>query len=1365
MTLSADQRGVFEEAARGYPYPVAVACRRFLDSPAKDEWQEWERLSRDVLPAVLQYLSHLLLSDLVATERKPPRLFHRIESILSRPLTGHYVGFLRDTAVYYRDENLVCAVPELISFVLAADADCSLTGDGKPLLGTLVDYRNLWAHGRPENAKVTAEIVEVIRRLTTRFLEEVRFLTRYPLQLGDGPALMGSHLPELPTESMPLIVITAGAVSLRPLLLKLKGSDLAQLDEADLSGMRLGYRGSSGYTRLQKKDLKSGDGAKLFEEMKALVSRVRAVGAVLESPDWTTFNERSAVVTDRVLALYEDGRKYVPRWYVPRPGWHGPEGSFRKFLDSDRSLLAISGVQGTGKSALAANLAAEAREAGHAVLFINAQRFTFADVSWTGTPYPAYFASLLHYSSPFDRAAFARIVKTAEPGKQVVLFIDAINEVDGIEAKWNRFRAMELLLEWLVSIAQPGLRVVLSFRVDAYEEYEYLQAEELPPTLGSIAYPGNHPTQPWVIELEPFDEAQAEALFHHLQKEPQFGMAPAMSWEEIRNGLGPRLTEFTENPLLFGTLLRLHHRATRVQAGGRDEMLQRYTMGLTGAAELASRPPLRRALGYLRNGNLTPKERLLAVFVEKIARQGALAVLPHELSRKQKLDRRLLETLNEPTDPTLTDLKDGGLLQQEMLSDPGAPEGASRIAFVAELLALAMEQVSAKVRRVARVRDNALMVIMIGALCGFSVVMFRVATVALMSRLNSRGIPGDLLQAALTTVSRPAYPVLLFAAFVCLSLYLLVDALSSRGYRGWSELGHFAYFIDRTADATYGRVLDEAVWPTVGAAWLVTAVCMAADRLELAVWSLTGILAMAIAFTVRWQTQAGNRARIATGLYRVAPRSRLQYATKVKAALAGDLKRSSNLRIIGAVCAWAGIMLGILYIQSSRWHPADESPARSLLEAILAGAGAAASDTTRWATRKVLPATVGGLAAAGLGLAWLQHRGKRVAIRAYDDPRTLRNVMSPQQLRRRLGTMLLLCWSTAVGIGLIHMVLRARRLDLTWLRERGLSAVRIGLDGRLHPVRLDLSGLTLSVQDLERIYRVFTLEELVLPDSVHTPIDLRQFGNLFELTAPAAAVGRWQGADVSGMTLSGLTARPGRGVAAKVKRIALRNSAVSGVELSGMFPRLTRLAVDEPSARAIGSPPDLGINGIVTVTGEQPARLEWMTPDWSRYIVYINAPVDEASQHLDTPERLWLTADRLEPAILLQCAKVRWLMLRLDRVPDRGWVRSLRESIEAGVPDLRTLELVSLDPAGRVRTFLGGMDFAGRIRTYRGASGRPAILEMLRRYEEDPELIFREDRSSVPSAEVPNRKVSGCREPESAFPEARSSEVGWRSGS
>lgn len=163
------------------------------------------------------------------------------------------------------------------------------------------------------------------------------------------------------------------------------------------------------------------------------------------------------------------------------------------------------------------------------------------------------------------------MAKTAPKGKRVVLFIDAINEVDGIETKWNRFRAMELMLEWIADVAQPSLKVVLSFRLDAYEEFGYLERDELPANLDEIAWPGTNPRKRWVTDLEPFDQGRARGLYEKLQEQPQYGMAPAMTWEVIQGGLGEKTAEFTSNPLLFLVFLMSHNMATEVATRDQDE--------------------------------------------------------------------------------------------------------------------------------------------------------------------------------------------------------------------------------------------------------------------------------------------------------------------------------------------------------------------------------------------------------------------------------------------------------------------------------------------------------------------------------------------------------------------------------------------------------------------------------------------------------------------------------------------------------------------------------------------------------------------------------------------------------------------------
>jgi hypothetical protein len=1103
---------------------------------------------------------------------------------------------------------------------------------------------------------------------------------------------------------MPLVVITAGAVSLRPLLLKLKGADLALLDEADLSGMRLGYRGSSGYTRLQKKDLKSGDGAKLFEEMKALVSRVRAVDAMLESPDWTTFNERSAVVTDRVLALYEETRKYVPRWYVPRPGWHGPEGLFRKFLDSDRSLLAVSGVQGTGKSALAANLAVEAREAGHAVLFTNAQRFTFADVSWTGTPYPAYFSSLLHYSSPFDRAAFARIVKTAEPGKQVVLFIDAINEVDGIESKWNRFRAMELLLEWLVSIAQPGLKVVLSFRVDAYEEYEYLQAEELPPTLGSIAYPGNHPTQPWVIELEPFDETQAEALFHHLQKEPQFGMAPAMGWEEIRAGLGEHLAEFTDNPLLFTILLRVHHRETAGRAVTKQQLFRQYIGRLTGEEEQARRAWPRNLWGFVRNGGVTKHERLISDLLSGMITRGATAIATDQLDASSRLDSRLIASLTDPRRTEFRDLMEGGLLQQEQIEAVrnGTVVVARRVGFVAELLIPAMETISEKLRKVGALRTTSIFALFLGlGVPSLLLAMTRILELWLTPRAVSRGVEPSLLHQFMSEMGRSSsvivFPFCVVLAIVYSVLFLVLRT-PEPGIRDFGLVSSAVASVRRRqVSAHMVRAISLAVVPFLILALLplpsqtrteiltsVIAALAAAIALILIIyWSPWGIKTLAL------RNPSAFPARIMRNYFLALSRWYGMFP---------DAGRRRKMRVFLVV--WIPlVMCGAAFL--FLFQPPRSSPhlALSMSEMLIHTARLDGESTTHWATGKLLPPMVLLLGLIIAVLAGTESPVAKVSGRAY---RRLADARSPSERSRQTPLVLILLLSMTVAFmaTLGVQVSRRHTASLAWLVERGLSKQAIALDSNGQPRGLDLRLFRLTPDDLDRLYRLKRLRMLTFADTMALQVDLRRFRHLRSIQMSAASINHLRDAHLDTLKVTQATSALMLEGNSRLRALSLRQSSLSAVEIVARFPAIRRLQLDEESARwlgpdpfrAVGSAIDGGVqkgqtgssaaahwtNLILRISGDGPPHLEWISPAYAHCIFDLAQPPDENTQNLDLIFRLWVSAQGLDPAVLRHASRLQWLVVEYSpKNPVAGaWFSDLREVVEESLPLLNSIDIV-----------------------------------------------------------------------------------------
>jgi hypothetical protein len=215
MALSDDQKNILKQCADTYPYPIAAACQRYLAESPEDPWRSWELLSRNILQSVLHYMSHLLLSDLIALGEKPPRLFHHIQAILSRPMAGQYVGFLRETARHYRDGDLSGSVQELVDFLVDSEIDCNLLDGNRPLLGQAVAYRNAFAHGRVVQKDAIASTSAEVLDLTIHLLQQIHFLTRYPLRLEDGTDLMG-HTPwGLSRKPQPLQVVTARGMVMR----------------------------------------------------------------------------------------------------------------------------------------------------------------------------------------------------------------------------------------------------------------------------------------------------------------------------------------------------------------------------------------------------------------------------------------------------------------------------------------------------------------------------------------------------------------------------------------------------------------------------------------------------------------------------------------------------------------------------------------------------------------------------------------------------------------------------------------------------------------------------------------------------------------------------------------------------------------------------------------------------------------------------------------------------------------------------------------------------------------------------------------------------------------------------------------------
>ena len=1320
MPIHHDQERIINDVVNFFPFPIAVTCRRYAEDPPDDLWREWEVLSRDILQSILIYLSHLLLSDLVATGKKSPHLFHRIQSILSRPMAGHYAGFLRETAIYYRDEELSGSVPELIDFLFASEVEKSVLDTGKPLIGLLVDYRNLWAHGRIDHTGAIHENVNIIREVTIKLLQALSFLKHYPLSFEDGSVLMGANPDGLSGKGNPIMVITASGLQLRPLLLKLKNKDLVLLEDLDLKRQRMVYRGTSTYEQFTKKQIKKGAPAKLFEDLAALLDKVRSIEAVLPLSDWVCFRERAGVITERTLSHYTDMRKFLPQFYVSRPQWDGEGSVLNRFLESDKTLLAISGEQGTGKSALVANLAQNCREEGHAVLFFNAQRFTFADVNWSGNPYPDYFATALHYEGGFDKAGFARLIKSGAQDKKVIFFIDAINEVDGLKNKWNRFRAMDLMLAWIAEIAQPGLKIILSFRLDVYEKFEYLQPDELPPNLTEISWPGNNPHKPWVTDLEPFNEVQAEALFEKLQAEPQFGMSPDMTWHKIREGLGDQHVEFTSNPLIFSIFLISHNQLKDFISNDKEDLFIKYAAKLTGTNEIEKWPWWKKAWGFLKNGNITSKEQFISDMIEKMSEEGGTAFLVDNLApNNKKRDRRLLATIESQHDYSLQELTESGLVVEEKIELQKEKDQvvSRRITFVSELMLTAMENISDKVFRKDQLKSIVFSALLWSMCVSIIIVLLQVLKLTafyILSEKVGANLSTEMIGFTISWALKITiwFPMISFFVFVIRTVSDYKET-NVRKVGIYEEAFLKQIEMDKAKDVI--RFWLSFCVPIVIVALILVAKWIMQEAEGYPDIPSLLLLGMTAILIVIFITNIFTKISIIDHSSRIVKSSVKRKIAYLESPYIKEKEiRSSKIRLIG-ICSI--IAFGFIYIY---W--------------ITAGNDTATGDlAVSYKESHMIPFIngmkwyVNDLFLVGYilyNLTLFLFIGVLPLYQIFFYKRTLKlyykYASGSERIKNGFTKLIIIsytfCFFLVFSFGIVDY-LKTRTNDKSIIESLKLSEKNYSINKHGQFSKLNLEQYALSLGHIQILSTFNALEELVLPNQQGINIDLKRYKLLKTLTAPGYLIAESSYRfslfpEIMSMTI--LDPMDGFGGRLKEKGLYIvdlsfkgKCSTLSYVPKS--FPRLRTLAIEEKIGRNTKNnfPEQLQPNLRLIIDSQSPPMLDWLGPMHTRYIIVLKTPPDEHTQNLQIIERLWTDVGKLEPMILRKAESLKWLFLTFEKPKTAAWYNDLYKTVQSHLPELKTLELMTKD----------------NVKSLRSARGREKILAMLKELIAKPDII------------------------------------------
>lgn len=1371
-----EARKIFEAVVAEYPQPLAKACSDYLETGHRDPWEEWAVLSRDVLTATLHYLSHIALAELAASERKVPELLYWIEKLLKRPLTGQYLGFLRETTRYFQDHELSGSIPELFDFLRRSELEKTLTEEGKGLLELLVAYRNQWAHGKVSRDAVAEKSVAEVRRLTALLLAELAFLKRYPLENEAGAPLMGVAVPKEAGVDEASTIRLRGAASLRPLMLKVRQGQIALLEQVDFNRLRLAYRSPAGSHKFSRKDLEKKEAGRVIEELRGIYDKVRSLQGQMERLDYGQFCERAALVTDGTLADYQQIGKYDPRTYVPRSEWAGDDGLLAGFLRSDKTLLALDGAQGSGKSAQLAFIADQCRRENCPVLFVNAQRFSFFEVAYRSeNPFPRHFATLLNVTRLVD-SADTLTARKGQGTQPTVIIIDGINEIDGWDGKWNRFRAMEELLHWVVTMAHPRLKIICGFRLEAYQEYGYLKTTDLPPGLEAVAWQAESDTD-WTVRLAPFALSDARRLFERLQERPEDGLSPSFSWDEMVVQMGDSLEVFAANPLLFRIFLRAHHGQAVVLGHEPEVLFRSYIDQLTGREAARRRPWWLKLFAFLRNGGVTPRERLLADVVKVASATGGMGFQVEDLNEKK--NRRLLRALEDPRESGFETLCDAQVLSEEsfQLRDAqGEEQGKRRVSYVAEALERVLREVQERTDRLHSFSSMFGMVAMaLLMLAGAIFLMGKQLEMAYAQKAQEGQMEApfraaaQLDYAALFDRTLGSYVSATIEMTATVFGLLLCFLVLHEGFKRYAYLrrGVLALSVHHRIWGKFLAILfrpvTAGVLPLLAAFFFYALVVPAGlgpewvhafDRKVAAVFYfdlfslLLGLLVfylLGVLFTVYRPGVVPNCMMFQRACLGY-PRRLVRYILEDYLRVFGPEENRRQWRIKwiptlkALLLTYALTGLVFLFAVFVNGNPeATAAQDSNWFRIFQLGQRSAYTVSNTWA---ILVPVILILPLFSAALLFSMPSVRDLMIRAREQLQRPRN-FAPYRMQ-------LLALSYYYGFALLGLgTLLVCGFWLSAQQERSTAAEQAAvreLREQLPDEELFTQGYVLDLAQLQRsipvdrISALAHLSELYLPRNFVGTIDVSRFKDLQVLSGPADAFTGWPGLDPlyrtdpngkEGNRLRTLVLfDPGSMLDAEfegilsTERLEIHGQCTNLDALGDSFPALVTLSIDARhaslvSAAAIGERKNL----VIELRGETSPQLDWLTSEHADCIIRLMTPIGQKSQNLQYLERLFMPVDGFDPEILKECVALRWLHFEMPETPSTEWLQALRRVIDSELPRLETLEFskkLASGPLGRTPEF-------SRYKPHYLAKGRDDMRQLLDLMASEPSALFEED--------------------------------------
>ncbi len=581
---------VIERIKGSLPHPIAFQINKYINNRNKTNEDEWLILCDKIFIETIKLLSYILLSELAAYEIKIGKIYYHIENILSRPLGGNYVGFLREATLELKKKNITPLSHQIVDFIYDSEIKKVLHPKSKALLNEILNYRNSISHGGVTPSIAKREIGS-IRRLFAIFLNGLSFFKDIKLVNDKGHVLNGSDLKLTVADSITTYAKFSDNTKIRmlPLLLSYKENKLLLLSDFDAKNIKIHYQGQESYEIFSKKYSNKNFVQDLYLKLVELLDRVRALNAPQNSFERTRFDERIKIITDITLTSYSYMGIYNsqnPMLYCVPDGFNGPNNKLDSFLQSDKNLLVISKNKGGGKSAFCAYCCDNLLKREYSVFFINGIDFTNINPKWQENPFYRLFSSSLNYNCDLNKKNVKKLVNKSE--KELVFIIDEVDNISRIDEKWNKLRAIDDLLNWIDDVAQPGIKFIVSLNLEEYKKFNWLsnqdfEDKEIPisSNILSISYLSNSAEDQWVHYLGDFTIQNAKILYNNLQEEESLNMRPNLSWEDFLSKHEHQIKDLVDSPLKFLNYLRALNNRSDINNPSVEKTLKNFFEKIT----------------------------------------------------------------------------------------------------------------------------------------------------------------------------------------------------------------------------------------------------------------------------------------------------------------------------------------------------------------------------------------------------------------------------------------------------------------------------------------------------------------------------------------------------------------------------------------------------------------------------------------------------------------------------------------------------------------------------------------------------------------------------------------------------------------